>query len=69
MGPHWPGHYFCQFEKHLPQPKINSMRRIHLEITILERQYFVGFIFMISMGNVKKGTKFHDSGVSRLKKP
>ena len=22
MGPRWPGHYFCQFEKSLPQPKI-----------------------------------------------
>ena len=32
MGPHGPGHYFCQFEKPLPQPEIKSMHRIHLEI-------------------------------------
>ena len=25
-------HYFCQFEKRLPQPEIKSTRRIHLEI-------------------------------------
>ena len=54
MGPHWPGHYFCRFEKHLPQPEINSMRRIHLEITILERQYFVGFYFHDFNGQCEK---------------
>ena len=32
MGPRWPGHYFCQFEKRLPQPEIKSTRPIHLEI-------------------------------------
>ena len=32
MWPHWPGHYFCQFEKRLPQPEIKSTRQIHLEI-------------------------------------
>ena len=32
MGPRWPGQYLCQFEKRLPQPKIKSMRPIHLEI-------------------------------------
>ena len=32
MGPCWPGHYFCQFEKCLAQPKIKSTRPIHLEI-------------------------------------
>ena len=32
MGPRWPGHYFCQFEKRLPQPEIKCTRRIHLEI-------------------------------------
>ena len=32
MGPHWPEHYFCQFEKRLLQPKIKSTRWIHLEI-------------------------------------
>ena len=28
----WPGHYFGQFEKHLPLPKIKPTHRIHLEI-------------------------------------
>ena len=32
MWPHWPGHYFCQFEKRLPQLEIKSTRQIHLEI-------------------------------------
>ena len=32
MEPQWPGHCFCQFEKHLAQPKIKCMCRIHLEI-------------------------------------
>ena len=32
MGLRWPGHYFCQFEKRLPQPEIKPMRRMHLEI-------------------------------------
>ena len=32
MGPRWPGHYFWEFEKLLPQPEIKSTRRIHLEI-------------------------------------
>ena len=32
MGPRSPGHYFCQFEKRLPQPEIKSPRRIYLEI-------------------------------------
>ena len=32
MGPRWPGHYFSQFEKRLPQPEIKSTRPIHLEI-------------------------------------
>ena len=32
LGPRWPGHYFCQFEKRLPQPEIKSTCRIHLEI-------------------------------------
>ena len=32
VGLHWPGHYFCQFEKHLPQPTIKCTCRIHLEI-------------------------------------
>ena len=32
MWPRWPGHYFCQFEKRLPQPEIKCTRRIHLEI-------------------------------------
>ena len=32
MWPHWPGHYFCQFEKRLPQPEIKSTRQKHLEI-------------------------------------
>ena len=32
MGPRWPGHYFCQFEKRLPQPEIKYTRPIHLEI-------------------------------------
>ena len=32
MGLHWPGLYFCQFEKRLPQPEIKSTRPIHLEI-------------------------------------
>ena len=31
MGPRWPGHYFCQFEKRLPQPKIKCTRPIHQE--------------------------------------
>ena len=31
MGPRWPGHYFCQFEKRLPQPEIEPKRRIHLK--------------------------------------
>ena len=26
------GHYFCQFEKRLPQPEIKCTRRIYLEI-------------------------------------
>ena len=29
MGPRWPGHYFCQFEKRLPQPEIKPTRPIH----------------------------------------
>ena len=29
MGPRWPGHYFCLFEKRLPQPEIKCTRRIH----------------------------------------
>ena len=34
IGPRWPGHYLCQFEKCLPQPEIKSQihGRIHLEI-------------------------------------
>ena len=28
IGLHSPGHYFCQFDKHLPQPKIKCMRWI-----------------------------------------
>ena len=32
MGPRWPGHYFCQFEKRLPKPEIKFTRRILLEI-------------------------------------
>ena len=24
MVPCWPGHYFCQFEKSLPQPEISD---------------------------------------------
>ena len=32
MRPRWPGHYFCQFEKSLPQPEIKWTRRLHLEI-------------------------------------
>ena len=32
MGLHWPGLYFCQFERCLPQPEIKSTRQIHLEI-------------------------------------
>ena len=32
MGPRWPGHYICQFEKRLPQPEIKHTRPIHLEI-------------------------------------
>ena len=32
IGPHLPGHYFCQFEKRLPQTEIKCTRRIHLEI-------------------------------------
>ena len=32
MGPRWPGHYFCQFEKRLPQPEIKSTRQIRLKI-------------------------------------
>ena len=32
MGLHWPGHYFCQFEKHLPQPELKTTYQIHLEI-------------------------------------
>ena len=32
MGTRWPDHFFCQFEKRLPQPEIKCTRRIHLEI-------------------------------------
>ena len=32
MRSRWPGHYFCRFEKRLPQPEIKSTRPIHLEI-------------------------------------
>ena len=32
MGICWPGHYFSQFDKHLPQPEIKCMHWIHLEI-------------------------------------
>ena len=32
LGPRWPGYYFSQFEKRLPQPEIKSTRPIHLEI-------------------------------------
>ena len=32
MGLRWPGHYFSQFEKCLPQPKIKSTRLIQVEI-------------------------------------
>ena len=32
MEPRWPGQYFSQFEKRLPQPEIKSTRPIHLEI-------------------------------------
>ena len=32
MGPRWPGHYFCQFENSLPQPKIKWTHQLHLEI-------------------------------------
>ena len=28
IGLCWPGHYFCQFDKHLPQPKTKCMRWI-----------------------------------------
>ena len=31
MGPHWPGHYFCHFEKSLPQPEIKWTRRLDVE--------------------------------------
>ena len=29
MGPRWPGHYFCQFENSLPQPKIKWTRWLY----------------------------------------
>ena len=32
MGPRWPGLYFCEFEKRLPQPEIKPTRPIQLEI-------------------------------------
>ena len=32
MAPRWPGQYFCQFEKRLPQPEIKSTRWIQLKI-------------------------------------
>ena len=32
MGLRWPGLYFRQFEKCLPQPETKSTRPIHLEI-------------------------------------
>ena len=32
MGPRWPGHYFYQFEKRLPQTEIKCTRWINLEI-------------------------------------
>ena len=32
MEPRWPGQYFSQFEKRLPQPEIKSTHLIHLEI-------------------------------------
>ena len=44
MGLRWPGLYFRQFEKHLPQPEIKSTHLIHLEInfnpTLVVFHYF-----------------------------
>ena len=42
MGMCWPGHYFCQFDKHLPQPKIKCTRWIRVRVfsTLNLRQWF-----------------------------
>ena len=41
MRPLWPGHYFCRFEKRLPQPEIKSTRPIHLEIRFNPTKCFI----------------------------
>ena len=42
MGPRWPGHYFCQFEKSLPQPEIKWTRRLvfHSILDLLQKICF-----------------------------
>ena len=51
MWPRWPGHYFCQFEKSLPQPEIKWTRRLHLEIRFslsvsFDPRYFTENLFL-----------------------
>ena len=41
VGLRWPGHYFCQFEKHLPQPAIKCTHQIHLEIPFNLARWFI----------------------------
>ena len=41
MGPRWPGRFFSQFEKRLPQPEIKGTRRIHLEIHLNLASFFI----------------------------
>ena len=41
MWPRWPGHYFRQFEKSLPQPEIKWTRQLQLEIRFNLAQCFI----------------------------
>ena len=34
LEPRWPGHYFCHFEKCLPQPEIKGTCQIHIHLEI-----------------------------------
>ena len=67
MGPRRPGHYFCQFEKRLPQTEIKCTRRIHsipLQSSIFYRKplfeqmltHPVTLFYLIWLKKVPKGT-------------
>ena len=41
LGPRWPGHYFCNFEKRLPKLEIKGTSLIHVEVRSNLAQCFI----------------------------